>query len=81
MKFGKQETSVKQELQLRKKSRDLKTPQAYVMQTVNGKEQKVPVEDIIEYVAGSGLHTVIVKTRARTTIRSTKSIIIGDIYA
>ena len=51
------------------------------MQTVNGKEQKVPVEDIIEYVAGSGSHTVIVKTRARTTIRSTKSIIIGDIYA
>ena len=72
---------MKQELQLRKKSRDLKTPQAYVMQTVNGKEQKVPVEDIIEYVAGSGSHTVIVKTRARTTIRSTKSIIIGDIYA
>lgn len=81
MKSGKQETSVKQELHLRKKSRDLKIPEAYVFQTVNNKEQKVPVEDIIEYTNNNGTITAVVKTRARTTVRLAQSIFIGDIYA
>ena len=52
-----------------------------MFQTVNNKEQKVPVEDIIEYTNNNGIITAVVKTRARTTVRLAQSIFIGDTYA
>lgn len=47
---------------------------AYTFQTIGGSEQKVAVEEILSYENGF----VVVKTTARTTVRSVKNIFIED---
>lgn len=45
---------------------------AYTFQTIGGSEQKVAVEEILSYENGFA----VVKTTARTTVRSVKNIFI-----
>lgn len=47
---------------------------AYTFQTIGGSEQKVAVEEILSYENGFA----VVKTTARTTVRSVKNIFIED---